>query len=160
MIMAVKPPDYDVGFKRPPVHTRFQKGRSGNPKGRPRGQRNAFLGVADVLTREVPLRDKGRERKVTAIEAVVLVQIKKALDGDTRSAVFLDRLAERLRTDPNFKEVLDPPADPIDPRERLEAMLKAIAGRMKATGGVPSQASPSDNSMIEGGPETSKDCSE
>jgi hypothetical protein len=158
--MAVKPPDYDVGFKRPPVHSRFQKGRSGNPKGRPRGKRNAFLGVADVLTRKVTLRDKGREREVTAIEAIVLVQIKKALDGDTRAALFVDRLAERLRADPNFKEVLDPPADPIDVRERLETMLKAIADRRKAAGVVPSQASPEDNSMIEGGPKKPKDCSE
>ena len=50
-----KPPgtaDYEVGFGRPPVHTRFQTGRSGNPNGRPKGIRN----LATALEKELNAR--------------------------------------------------------------------------------------------------------
>ena len=32
--------DYKVGYKKPPLHSRFKKGQSGNPRGRPRGAKN------------------------------------------------------------------------------------------------------------------------
>jgi hypothetical protein len=41
---------YSVGYGRPPKHTRFKPGRSGNPKGRPRGSRNLSTEMQKVLT--------------------------------------------------------------------------------------------------------------
>lgn len=38
--LAVRPTDYEVGYGKPPTSTRFAPGRSGNPKGRPKGSRN------------------------------------------------------------------------------------------------------------------------
>jgi len=32
--------DYEVGYRKPPGHTRFTKGRSGNPRGRSPGAKN------------------------------------------------------------------------------------------------------------------------
>ena len=41
--------DYEVGYGKPPLHTRFQKGKSGNPKGRPRGKKNMSTLLSTAL---------------------------------------------------------------------------------------------------------------
>ena len=70
-----------VGYKSPPRGTRFQKGRSGNPKGRPKN-RKAALPYDHVLGQMVTIREDGRERRVTAAEAFLLQLTKKGLEGD------------------------------------------------------------------------------
>ena len=39
--------DYEVGYKKPPIHTRFKPGVSGNPKGRPKGTKNLATDLAE-----------------------------------------------------------------------------------------------------------------
>lgn len=73
-----------VGYKSPPTATRFQKGRSGNPKGRPKN-RKAALPYDHVLGQMVTIRQDGRERRVTAAEAFLLQLTKKGLEGDGQS---------------------------------------------------------------------------
>ena len=57
--------DGKVGYKRPPVHTRFQKGRSGNPRGRQKGVRNFAADVKRSLEIPVTLNDQGRAKRVS-----------------------------------------------------------------------------------------------
>ena len=75
----------EVGYGRPPKATRFQKGRSGNPKGRPRGRRRD-IPYDTLLGQMVTVREDGRERRVTAAEAFILQLTKKGLEGDSASA--------------------------------------------------------------------------
>ena len=75
----------EVGYGRPPKATRFQKGRSGNPKGRPRNRRRDAPYDA-LLGQMVTVREDGRERRVTAAEAFILQLTKKGLEGDSASA--------------------------------------------------------------------------
>ena len=74
-----------VGYKRPPQATRFQKGKSGNPRGRPRGRR-PDIPYDHLLGQMVTIREDGRERRVTAAEAFLLQLTKKGLEGDSGAA--------------------------------------------------------------------------
>ena len=77
--------DIAVGYSKPPRATRFTKGRSGNPSGRPRG-RHRQAPYESVLGQMVKIREGGAERHVTAAEAFVLQLTKRGLEGDGAAA--------------------------------------------------------------------------
>ena len=85
--MSDREPDPErptAGYKRPPQASRFVKGRSGNPKGRPKA-RHRQLPYDTVLGQMVTIREDGRERRVTAAEAFLLQLTRKGLQGDSAS---------------------------------------------------------------------------
>jgi Family of unknown function (DUF5681) len=75
---------YEVGYGKPPVHTRFRKGQSGNPSGRPK--RTATERAKDIALQEayrlVPVRDGDKIVKMPAIQAVHRSQIALAAKGN------------------------------------------------------------------------------
>lgn len=74
-----------VGYGKPPASTRFKKGQSGNPKGRPRN-RHREIPYDAVLGQMVTIRENGRGRRVTAAEAFLLQLTQKGLAGDGAAA--------------------------------------------------------------------------
>lgn len=74
-----------VGYKQPPEASKFRKGQSGNPRGRPRNSHREIPYDA-VLGQMVTIREDGRERRVTAAEAFLLQLTQKGLAGDSVAA--------------------------------------------------------------------------
>jgi hypothetical protein len=77
--------DYEVGYRRPPAHTRFKPGRSGNPKGRPKGARGLNTLARELLTARVPVRTGSGEKRMHRIEAVLHKTFELALKGNPRA---------------------------------------------------------------------------
>jgi uncharacterized protein DUF5681 len=84
---------YNVGFGKPPQHTRFRKGRSGNPKGRPKGRRNLATVLERTLQEKVVINENGVRRTVTKLEAAVKQLVNKAAAGDLAALRQLTALA-------------------------------------------------------------------
>jgi uncharacterized protein DUF5681 len=78
-------PAYRVGYGKPPEHTRFRKGRSGNPKGRPKRSENFARLARRTLNERIVVRENGERRSISKLEAVLKQLINKAATGDQRA---------------------------------------------------------------------------
>src|SRR3954468_15440138 len=86
---------YEVGFCRPPVHSRFKPGQSGNPSGRVKGSKNLKTLFHQILNEQIPLIDGNQSKKVTKAEALMRRLVISALKGDRMSLSTLMRIAEQ-----------------------------------------------------------------
>lgn len=103
--------EYDVGFKKPPKHTQFQPGQSGNTKGRPKGSRNFTTVIEQELNAVVSITERGKVKQVRKKEIIAKQVVNKAAAGDLKATGMLfneSRYAEQQAalketTAPSFK---------------------------------------------------------
>jgi hypothetical protein len=81
--------DYDVGYGKPPRHSRFQKGQSGNPRGRPSGSKNLSTLLSEALNEPVIVTENGKRRKISKRQAVITQLVNQSAKGDFRAAKIL-----------------------------------------------------------------------
>jgi hypothetical protein len=74
--------DSPVGYRRPPVHSRFQKGQSGNPRGRRKKVPDFMEDAAEILGGTVTGQAKGKPVKLPTVQAVFRTLCRDALRGD------------------------------------------------------------------------------
>lgn len=79
----------NVGFSRPPREHQFKPGRSGNPKGRPKGSKSAQTILREILTRKISARVGGKVVQMTVCQAIFTKIAEDALKGDPKAASFL-----------------------------------------------------------------------
>ncbi len=77
---------YDVGYGKPPRHSRFKKGRSGNPAGRPKGRRRIEQTLLKLAMQVCTIRRNGEIEQATALEALFHVIVAQASKGNAAIA--------------------------------------------------------------------------
>jgi hypothetical protein len=114
---------YRVGYGKPPKARQFKRGRSGNPKGRPKGSLNLATDLTAELGEHITVREDGRSRKVSKQRALIKSLMAKALQGDVRATAALLALYARVIT-----EVPEDQDEPIH-TEELQ-ILRRFAPRL------------------------------
>lgn len=79
----------DVGYGKPPRSHQFQKGKSGNPRGRPKRTKNIDSLIDRELDQKILLKEAGNEIQLRKREAIVKRLVNNALKGDPRSIEYL-----------------------------------------------------------------------
>ena len=104
--MGGKKSEYSVGYGKPPKNTRFRKGESGNPKGRPRkpgkqpSPTTTGNSIDDIFRRELDrtyrITDNDGPREIAASEAIIRSQIRSAIKGNSLAQRDTIRVAQEL----------------------------------------------------------------
>jgi hypothetical protein len=84
--------DYAVGYGRPPRHTQFHKGRSGNPKGRPKGMPDVAAALRQALLERVTVKEGSVTKRLRKLDVAVRQQVNKAAAGNARAFNLLMQL--------------------------------------------------------------------
>jgi predicted phage terminase large subunit-like protein len=83
------------GYGRPPKDGRFKPGCSGNPSGRPKGARNLTTDLENILKKRVEIREDGKPRYASSLEAIALKMYDTAAQGDTTATSQLCTISEK-----------------------------------------------------------------
>ena len=89
-------PGYEVGYGKPPAETRFRKGRSGNPGGRPKGSKSAKSLLEQALAAPVSINEGGKSRVIEQRLALFKSLVARAIKGDARAAALVVKLMEQF----------------------------------------------------------------
>ena len=79
----------DVGYGKPPKNSRFKQGRSGNPRGRPKGALNMATVLARTLREKIVIDENGKRKTVSKLEAAIKQLANKAASGELRAVQLL-----------------------------------------------------------------------
>ena len=122
-----------VGYKRPPTHSRFKAGQSGNPKGRARGTVNLKTDLEQELAERIPIREGDRNLRVSKQRALLKAMLAKALKGDTRAAsIVLQLVAKTVEAEKESKEGSEAVSD-----DEMTIVEEFIARRMTCRADTP-----------------------
>ena len=104
-----------VGYMSPPEHTRFKKGKSGNPRGRPRKQEDLNTVLHRVLNRKVRVKDNDQTMPIR--DALMRKLRELALQGDRQALALQRRIIDE-------SGIADP--DTCPPEEKKRRILSRI----------------------------------
>lgn len=116
--------------KPPKKDTRFKPGKSGNPKGRPKGAKNRATLLEEVVNVRIQVSENGQRKNVTKLEAGYIQLANKAASGDLQAIKILNEMYDRhMRSRPSEAASpvsAPPPAPPQTEEEAAQRYLEAI----------------------------------
>jgi Family of unknown function (DUF5681) len=86
---------YAVGNKKPPLHSRFKQGKSGNPSGRPKGRTNFDTTLLKEFYKPVSATINGKPIKVTNDKLFAASLVKDGITKGPQSKLQLANRVER-----------------------------------------------------------------
>lgn len=114
--------EYDVGYRKPPKASQFQKGKSGNSSGRPKQDPSIAEVFREVSKQKVTANGPNGQQSMSKLEASMTQLMNKAASGDLRALNVLMRMASR------FPEIVTGP-EPVS-TVRLELVRPQHGVRM------------------------------
>ena len=114
-------PHRPIGHGNPPRHSQFKKGQSGNPRGRPKGRKDIKTILHECLSKKIKIREGGRTKTVSVLEAEIAQLTKFMLEGDEKATNLIlkllqhyghntedaDKASERLFADEDDRELIE-----------------------------------------------------
>jgi hypothetical protein len=116
------PDDGKVGYCRPPKHSRFKAGQSGNPRGRPRKNRSIETMIKRELDQMVSITELGRELRISKREAIIKQFVNRAIKGDPKPLQLMLAHLEK------HKDIEPFTATDADDAELLKALGTTVGG--------------------------------
>ena len=124
--------DYEVGYGKPPRHSRFKKGQpTANPRGRPRKDMAGLL--FEGLNKKVVVTENGRRRRITLREAITRQLINQSASADLRATkMLLDMIKDAEK-----QAAAAPPPEPSQwftkaDEEVVETLIERLRDQVRA----------------------------
>ena len=124
---------YAVGYKKPPKHSQFKKGQSGNPRGRAKQRPNIQTLLSEELGHQLSFNENGRLARDSKLRLMVKQAINKAVAGDFRPLMHLGKLQSWLQAVDNqrtFRKI----ESWMSPEEAQEIYMDMIRSGHEAAG--------------------------
>jgi hypothetical protein len=127
-----------VGYGRPPRHSRFTKGKSGNSAGRVKDSKNLATVLLNSAHEAVTVNEGGRRRTITKLEAMSKQLVNKAAAGDPRATQLLMQMLQMFeqRSERTTPEAVIEEADELVVHElfaRIRHMTRGTDGDADAS---------------------------
>ena len=124
--------EYAANYRKPPEHTRFKKGQSGNPRGRTPKNLPALLAAA--LNEKVTVTENGKRRQITKREAVIAQLVNKSAAAELRATKMLIDMLRDVEKKADPAAAAKSPSSPTD-KEVVQQLIARLRGNM--CGGCP-----------------------
>lgn len=121
---------YDVGYGKPPTHSQFKPGQSGNPRGRPSGSKSLSTLLRKALNERIEVNKGGKRLKRTKLDVAIEQLVNKAAGGDLKAFIQLSQHLVRIEDAEAAKQAK---SVPLQPTEADSSVMASIAKRIRNT---------------------------